>query len=545
MARIGNAVLDARYEVLKLIDTGGTSQVYLVLDRRLNCQWAIKKTAKAKSQAVNTVISEANILKSLSHPALPRIVDIQEDEDYFYIVMDYIQGETLRTILRTDGPQPQDSVVAWGVELCDVLSYLHSKGIIYRDMKPANVMLTPEGKIKLIDFGIARVYNPNAREDTVPLGTEGYAAPEQYEGHGQSDERTDVFGVGVTLFQLLTNINPVTYSENTFSIRLANPMLSSGLDKIILRCTNRSREKRYSNTEELKKALLDYRKLDNEYIKKERKQKNKTCFYFALSTACFILAIGSFILNLRQADNMYSRLLTDKQNPKSIAQAIELKPANEEGYIALLESYGQELDSNELTDFSHIFAEYGDKLPNQDEVNIAIGERILSYYTDNSLRSRLLLSEPYFSAVSKNSKKYSAAQAYVKMANFYKNYILQSDGALINEATEKEYLSLLDNMKKIIDTVSRYKGSEQKNLLLTSCELCLNIISDQCNAIHEQGIPANSVNKIINLISEKTSQIDSKASVINDKKERVLKQIPKTKLSIKEAYSPKNKKGGK
>lgn len=177
MGRLGNKELDERHEVLKLVDTGGTSQVFLVQDRKLNCQWAVKKIKKHSKTISNIMVTaEVNVLKSLNHPALPRIIDIQEDNEYFYIVMDYIQGENLRTILRADGAQPQDTVVAWGVALCDVLSYLHKNGIIYRDMKPSNIMLTPEGQIKLIDFGVARTYNPNATEDTISLGTEGYAA---------------------------------------------------------------------------------------------------------------------------------------------------------------------------------------------------------------------------------------------------------------------------------------------------------------------------------------------------------------------------------
>ena len=170
---VGNRAIDSRYEILKLLTTGGmSSQIYLALDRKLNRQWAIKKVRKDSSETSAMLMAEADIMKSLDHPMLPRIVGIEEDRDYFYIIMDFIQGENLKTVLKAEGPQDQDTVVLWGIRLCDVLSYLHSKGIIYRDMKPANIMLTPDGNIKLIDFGIAREYKEGASEDTTALGTE-------------------------------------------------------------------------------------------------------------------------------------------------------------------------------------------------------------------------------------------------------------------------------------------------------------------------------------------------------------------------------------
>ena len=427
MGRIGHPDLDDRYEVLKLIDTGGTSQVFLAADKRLNSQWAIKKTRK-EADAIETTMTEVNTLKKLSHPSLPRILDIREDANYLYTVMDYIPGENLRTILRVDGPQPESLVAKWGMELCDVMEYLHKNGIIYRDTKPSNIILTPEGAIKLIDFGIARKYNPNASEDTTNLGTEGYAAPEQYPGQGQSDERTDVFGIGVTLFQLLTDINPATYVENVFSIRLANPSLSSGLDHIILKCTNRSMDRRYQTTRELKEALANYHRFDNENLKREKSRKKTAVVMFVLSGISLILSAGCFFMDHQQADNKYESLLAETQNQKKIEEAISLKPSNSRGYIVLLDSYGDSMSQEELSEFSHVYAEHQGEIKDKDEVAMAAGEKILSSYEEESLRSKLLMSEPYFGAVSDKSEKFPAANAYIKLASFYKNFSLQEGG---------------------------------------------------------------------------------------------------------------------
>ena len=160
MATALGTVIDGKYELLKQIGQGGMSVVYLAMDKRLNKQWAVKEIRKRSKVAngdvcIQTLITEANLMKRLDHPAVPRIVDIIENEQVIYVVMDYIEGESLDKVLTAFGPQPQDVVIDWAKQLADALNYLHSQNppIIYRDMKPANVMLKPEGTVKLIDFG--------------------------------------------------------------------------------------------------------------------------------------------------------------------------------------------------------------------------------------------------------------------------------------------------------------------------------------------------------------------------------------------------------
>ena len=175
MTRLG-AVIDGKYEVLKEIGRGGMSTVYLAMDKRLNKQWAVKEirkkgTGRSDEIIVNSLLAEANLMKRLDHPALPRIVDIIDNGITIYVVMDYIEGESLDKILEANGSQPEDKVIGWAKQLCDVLGYLHSQKppIIYRDMKPANVMLKPEGNVKIIDFGIAREYKEQSLADTTVL----------------------------------------------------------------------------------------------------------------------------------------------------------------------------------------------------------------------------------------------------------------------------------------------------------------------------------------------------------------------------------------
>lgn len=535
MAKIGNEIIDSKYEILKLLNTGGmNSAIYLALDKKLNRQWAIKKVRKSSSQTTSMLMAEASIMKNLDHPMLPRIVGIEEDPKFFYIIMDFVQGENLKTVVSSSGPQAQDTVVSWGVKLCDVLTYLHGKGIVYRDMKPANIMLSPDGNIKLIDFGIAREYKENASEDTTALGTEGYAAPEQYEGKGQTDARTDVYGMGITLFQLLTGVNPSSYQENIFSIRLQNPNLSSGLDKIILKCTNKDPKKRYQSTEELKKALLNYRKLDDKFLKKQKKVIKKFFALLGLSTLCFVIAGGSFIASYFQKNNRYSALLSGVPSKANIIKAIDVKPSETAGYVALLNYYGKEIDQNELSEFSHIYGEHREDITDIEDVSMIAGEKILGSYSEKSIRAKLVAGEPYFNAA---SKKYSSAKIYVSMAEFYRAYIMQDDSAIVKEPSKKDYEKLLRGMSDILKENEKLDSDDKHSIMLASDQLILGLLSENADSMREQKISKSDLTSIVSSVEKNLDSVNTRVKVLKEKKEAVKASIVTAKEKIELAYN--------
>ena len=535
MAKIGNEIIDSKYEILKLLNTGGmNSAIYLALDKKLNRQWAIKKVRKSSSQTTSMLMAEASIMKNLDHPMLPRIVGIEEDPKFFYIIMDFVQGENLKTVVASSGPQAQDTVVSWGVKLCDVLTYLHGKGIVYRDMKPAKIMLSPDGNIKLIDFGIAREYKENASEDTTALGTEGYAAPEQYEGKGQTDARTDVYGMGITLFQLLTGVNPSSYQENIFSIRLQNPNLSSGLDKIILKCTNKDPKKRYQSTEELKKALLNYRKLDDKFLKKQKKVIKKFFTLLGLSTLCFVIAGGSFIGSYFQKNNRYSALLSGVPSKANIIKAIDVKPSETAGYVALLNYYGKEIDQNELSEFSHIYGEHREDIADIEDVSMIAGEKILGSYSEKSIRAKLVAGEPYFNAA---SKKYSSAKIYVSMAEFYRAYIMQDDSAIVKEPSKKDYEKLLRGMSDILKENEKLDSDDKHSIMLASDQLILGLLSENADSMREQKISKSDLTSIVSSVEKNLDSVNTRVKVLKEKKEAVKASIVTAKEKIELAYN--------
>ncbi|TCN24109.1 protein kinase domain-containing protein [Mesobacillus foraminis] len=281
MIQIGT-IIDDRYEILKEIGRGGMSVVYLAMDNRLNKSLVVKdirKRANSNNELlINSLVVEANMLKRLDHGALPRIYDIIDSAGDIYVVMDYIEGESLKEKLKREGKIAADEVIDWARQLSHVLGYLHSRKpnpIIYRDMKPDNVMLTPEGKIKLIDFGIAREYKTDTSSDTTNLGTKGYAAPEQLSGK-QTDARTDIYSLGVTLYHLVTGKSLSEPPYEVKPIRQWDPALPEGLEHIINKCTQSEPGDRYQTCEELAYDLENIDRLTQGY--KNRLMKQLTLF---------------------------------------------------------------------------------------------------------------------------------------------------------------------------------------------------------------------------------------------------------------------------
>jgi len=236
-------LLASRYQLLSRIGQGGMGAVYKASDTRFNNRpVAIKEMSSIGlpparlQEAVTAFEHEAHLLADLLHPNLPRIYDHFTENDRSYLVMDFIEGQTLEEYLEQvgGGPLPVDQVVKWAEQLCDVLNYLHTHQppIVFRDLKPANVMISESGHVFLIDFGIARIFKPGKLHDTVALGSPGYAAPEQY-GKAQSTPRSDIYSLGALLHHLLTGIDP---SEQPFFFRPAsqvNPAVDPALDALL------------------------------------------------------------------------------------------------------------------------------------------------------------------------------------------------------------------------------------------------------------------------------------------------------------------------
>lgn len=253
-----NTILEDRYIIVRTLGKGGMGAVYHALDRRLNNSAVAIKEMSTRAVggdlqgAISAFQKEAAMLVDLRHPALPRINDFFcRGEDRWYLVMDYIEGQTLKDIAESRGPIPESEVLEWGRQLCAILDYLHKRKppVIFRDLKPANIMLTPEGQIKLIDFGIARHFRVGGSSDTIAYGSKGYAPPEQY-GENQTDPRSDIYALGVTLHALLTGIDPGK-TPFVFNLPSKTVKVSSGFERAIMTALELEPEKRPASVREM------------------------------------------------------------------------------------------------------------------------------------------------------------------------------------------------------------------------------------------------------------------------------------------------------
>lgn len=559
MAAIGT-VVEGKYEILKLIGQGGMSKVYLAMDKRLNKQWAVKeivKKAKDKNNEIiiQSAIAEANMIKRLDHPSLPRIVDIIEYEDFIYVIMDYIEGEPLSKILEEYGAQPQDLVIDWAKQICEVLDYLHtcSPPIIYRDMKPANVMLRPDGNLKLIDFGIAREYKEQNLADTVSLGTKGYAAPEQFGGKGQTDPRTDVYCLGVTLYHLVTGQNPCEPPYEMYPIRHWNPQLSGGLERIIQKCTQLNPDDRYQSCAELLYALHHYEEVDDLYREKQKAKLRK--FGLVAGATIFSLALGVLgqVMNIQTNNDDYThhielaeKAANDVTKVDYYLKAIDIKPTVNDAYLGLMATFKSDaaFTVEEEEQFKKkINAHLIDFRENPDYADLAfeVGKVYWFYYdygktadSDNQI-TRMKSSIQWFEDAvrygSEDRDYYEMATIYRDIGKFNQDITLQ-----IEEAADKgKYLPYWENIKALIKLVDE-NPDENEMVKLELYKLTMFSIETYARKFKLDGVEEREIRAVTEAVKQSTNTLDVTAEKTEQIKNDVIKRFLVAEKAIENAY---------
>jgi eukaryotic-like serine/threonine-protein kinase len=249
-----------RYRITRVVKAGGQGAVFEAIDEQGKV-YAVKQMLdsfggndKERAEAVKRFNAEGKLLKQIQHPRIPRVYAVFHDEGYHYIVMDFVRGEDLEDILEREGPIPEARALAWANQIIEVLEYLHDEGMIYRDMKPSNVMIdSADGRIKLIDFGLAKVLQPT--QQGTSIGTPGYAPPEQYQG--LASRESDVFALGATLHHLLTGRDPTDNPPFNFPpARSLNPAISQRTSDALARALQMRAEDRFPSLESLRDALI-------------------------------------------------------------------------------------------------------------------------------------------------------------------------------------------------------------------------------------------------------------------------------------------------
>lgn len=222
-------VLNSRYEIISLIEQGGYGAVYRARDIKTGELKAIKASIDNSVAYQEQFRREANVLQSLAHPNLPKVTDFFSEDEVHYLVMDFIEGDTLKSIINSDGPQPYSFILHWLNQIAHALIFLHSKKppILHRDIKPSNIIITPSGQAVLVDFGLVKIQE-NQKTVTAAKGiTPGYSPPEQYGHEGATDVRSDIYALTATIYFSLVGLTPQECIQ-----RFENDNISIGLEKI-------------------------------------------------------------------------------------------------------------------------------------------------------------------------------------------------------------------------------------------------------------------------------------------------------------------------
>ena len=560
MLEIGSLV-DGKYKILSEIGHGGMSVVYMAINEKANKTWAVKEVRKDGKMDFNTVrqglMAEIETLKKLKHPNLPSIVDVIEDEDSFIIVMDYIEGRSLDKIIRENGAQPESYVVEWAKQLCDVFGYLHSRtpAIIYRDMKPANVMLKPDGNIMVIDFGTAKNYEIDLGE-TTGIGTIGYAAPEQYigSGLGRTDARTDIYCLGITLYHLLTNVDPCQNLINDKSIRAVNPALSRGLDAIIQKCTQYHPDDRYQSCAELMYDLENYEIIEPLY---KKRQKRKLGAFVATAAMSLVMLIAGFGLNIaanQMATNTYETKLyeasktTDYETKVQIYEeciAIPNKAGEKEAYLGLIQTFKEDdsvfsVEEGKLLEklIKNNQEELQKDAENYTEICFETGKLYWYYYdyAGGSQISKAKSSIEWFQDVINNApegyENLGMANVYYNIGVFYRDITTN-----ITEASDKgKYEPLFKNMTELMDSVATNEN-ESEIVRLELIELTRGAIHQYATKFKVDGVTEKQLTELYNTVADTVESIETTADKTDELKATTISNLPDTKAAIESAYS--------
>lgn len=555
-----DTLLEGKYRILSEIGHGGMSVVYLAINDKANKTWAIKEVRTDGQNDVNVVhqnlIAEIETLRNVKHSKLPSIVDIIDDPDSnsFFIVMDYIEGRSMDKILEEKGALPELMVREWAKQLCDVLGYLHSlePQIIHRDMKPANIMLRPDDTVSIIDFGTAKKLE-HKEEKADNLGTGGYAAPEQYEENGEITPRTDIYALGMTLYALLTNINPQRTKVTDTSIRKVNPDFSAGLDRIIQKCTEKLPENRYQSCAEL---MYDLENIDVPV----GELKRKIGLFAATAFLAVICGTAGFVCKSMansMAEDTYALTLdkaaktTDFDEKVTLYKeciAIPKKGGEKDAYLGLIQVFREDAvfsveESDTLVSLIKSHQEELQESPESySEICFETGKLFWYYYnygdTSNNQITRAKTAISWFETVEEYEPENAMAKVYSEIGIFHRDITVD-----IIEGNDKgKYLPFFQNMQGLMDELAMNEN-ESEIIRLELLEMARSALHQYSTKLKMDNVSKNEQLKLYDQIEAALKTIEVPEEVEDDirtiKKKAIQDKMADTKATIENAFGTK------
>lgn len=541
----GDIILNGRYEVLKCIHSKGMANVYIIQDTNLGKQWCLKEIRKSEAGRNDieyvSLLQEANILRSLNHERIPRITSIDDEGDSLYVVMDFLDGKNLKDFVTEKGKIPEDMAVKWMLQITQTMAYLHTekgnkKPIFYRDMKPDNLMIRPNGNINIFDFGISLRVESKDQLPGYTLGTAGYVAPEQKKKTIPVDLRSDIYAMGRTFYFMLTGVDPRSFLNKELKpIKFWSPEVSNALVSVVEKCMQEDPNDRYQSCEELQYALENYKLLDEKH---KSYAKTRIKIVLAMLLSGVILGVGSivpFSMNSVQTEKSYKdALLVAEQSGKfeDYEKVISMKPTDLTNYDGFLESIkvdGVFSKSEETVLLSYINPNLEEIKDSSEYGRIAyeLGKLYWFYYDTDDSDSGEILSIKWFEDAMKKNYNKKESETYYNLGMFKKN-ISKS----IKEASDTGmYKNYWNNLLSIQDEGSSDIVTLQTNISIARC------ISVYCYNLKNDGISYKEVNKEVDYLNNfiKGYNVDkSSLGVIKElynELQNILKELP-TKVNI-------------
>ena len=554
-------LVGGRYRILTQVGIGGMSTVYLAMDASLNRRWAVKQmrdagSAERRDVMLRSLTVESEMIARLDHPAIPRIVDLIDDDTGVFVVMDFVEGQTLRTLLEREGPQDEALVVDWGIQLCDVLDYLHRRTpmVVFRDMKPSNVMLTPDGMVKLIDFGIAIEQgetgeNRDGIGDGRRLGTPGYGAPEQFEPGGVLDARVDIHALGATLFQLLTGVHP---REGIVPVRRIRPELSTGLEHVIAKATSPDPQQRYASCAEFAYALGHCR--DGERSRRRTLLRRWRIFAgtAAASVACLALSAGSLLAADHERNSDYTHWMRQAEQASAgpgaepaCRRAAEILPGSIEPYRHLIDRYTADgvFSQAEEATYTALLNRHADALRSDRtawaQLCFDTGRLYWYYYAvepndadaEGSRMTRIRAAAPWMrdAAETETFEETALAGIYAGIAEFNVRIV-----PLINEGHDGgRYQPYFGLLQRLVESASAQRSEV---IRLEAANLALDALLTYPRKFRADGVPRKDMERLCARAGDVAETTDTTADAHDDARDRALGSVPVVLQAIENAY---------
>lgn len=375
-----NEIFEQKYKIIKSIGQGGMGTVYLAVDISDQSKWAIKEEW-ITDQNKKLLFSEADIMAKVSYPAFPKFRSKIEKDGFLYIIMEYVEGATLEKIVKKKGIIEERYVVDWFRQACEALQYLHGleTPIVYRDFKPSNIMLDMNGRVRIIDLGIAQEYREGGSKAEMAAFTRGYAAPEQYNKRYKLDGRTDIYALAVTMHYLITGKNPTKPPYEFEPARKLQKNASRAIEYILKKCLQPNPDKRYANAGLLLDDLNHMDELQSRLLRRVKRQRAAVLGILGLAAVLFIAVyIVNFRMQTETIEKYYAYLEqaseadTLEEARYAVSLAMELSPDNPDAYIAYASLYIDYGETDEAYSYINdvIIIKFPDIYNNQDFLNL-------------------------------------------------------------------------------------------------------------------------------------------------------------------------------